>query len=229
MQVLDLHLHVLTQLLVQRTERFIHQHQLWFEHQRSGKRHALLLATGQLTGVALSERVELHHIQHPLDAFADVGLAQVAHTQRERQVLGHRHVRKQRVVLEHHADVAFVRRHVVDRAPGQLDLAGRRGLEACQHHQAGGLAGAGRAEQGQEFAFANIQIEVFDDQRFAVIALLHTAKAHQHFAGCSARIHLTHTRTFLLDDCRADSLVKGRGGANRGWREIGISRMEGLG
>ncbi|MCY1183234.1 hypothetical protein D9M73_238400 [compost metagenome] len=138
-------------------------------------------------------------------------------------------MREQCVVLEHHADVAFVRRHVVDRASGQLDLAGSRGLEACQHHQAGGLAGAGRPEQREEFAFANIQIEVFDDQRFAVIALLHTAEADQHFAGCSARIHLTHTRTFLLDDCRADSLVKGRGGANRGWREIGISRMEGLG
>jgi hypothetical protein len=54
-QVLDLHLHVFAQLLVERAERFVHQHQLRFEHQRPGQRHTLLLAAGQLRRVALAK------------------------------------------------------------------------------------------------------------------------------------------------------------------------------
>ncbi len=201
MDVLDLHLHVLAQLLVQRAQRFVHQHQLRLEHQRAGQGHTLLLASGQLAGVTLGEGIELDHVQHPLDPLADVGLAQVAHGQREGQILGHGHVREQRVVLEHHADVALVRRHVVDRAPGQLDFTGGGGFEAGQHHQAGGLARAGWAKQSEELALANIQVEVFDDQRLAVVALLHTTEADQRFAGCSVRLRLAHACTFLLDDC----------------------------
>jgi hypothetical protein len=49
-QVLDFHLHVFAQLLVQCAQRFVHQHQLRFEHQGAGQGHTLLLATGQLAG-----------------------------------------------------------------------------------------------------------------------------------------------------------------------------------
>lgn len=157
-QVLDLHLHVFAQLFIQRAEGFVHQHQLRFEHQRPGQGHPLLLAAGQLRGITLGEGVQLDHAQDALYAITNVALVQAAHGQRERQVFGDRHVREQSVVLEHHADVALVRRHVVDGAPGQQDFPGSRGLEPGEHHQAGGLAGAGWPEQGQEFTFANIRL-----------------------------------------------------------------------
>ncbi|MNO34326.1 hypothetical protein D3C76_243580 [compost metagenome] len=214
--VLDFHLHVLAQLLVQGAERFIHQYQLRFEHQRPGQGHALLLAAGQLAGIALGERIELDHVQHALHAFADIGLAEVAHRQRECKVLGHGHVREQGIVLEHHADVALVRRYVVDGPPVQQDFAGSGGFETRQHHQAGGLARPRRPQQGQELAFANVQVEVFDDQILTVVALLHATEADQYLACPSARIHLAHTHTFLFDDCRGLSLVKAGHRANRG-------------
>ena len=44
-QMLDLDLHVLAQLLVQRAQRFVHEHELRLEHQSAGKSHALLLST----------------------------------------------------------------------------------------------------------------------------------------------------------------------------------------
>ena len=47
-QLLQLDLHVLAQLLVERAERLVHQHQLRLEHQRARQRHALLLAAGEL-------------------------------------------------------------------------------------------------------------------------------------------------------------------------------------
>jgi hypothetical protein len=46
------------------------------------------------------------------------------------------------------------------------------GLETGQHHQAGGLARARRAEHGQKLALGDVEVEVLHDQRFAVIALL---------------------------------------------------------
>jgi len=78
-------------------------------------------------------------------------------------------VREQRVALEHHPDVAPVRRHILDRPAGQADLAPGRHLEAGQHHQGRGLAGAGRTEQGQELALPNRQVQVVDDGQKSAI------------------------------------------------------------
>ena len=99
-------------------------------------------------------------------------LRDLADLEREGDILVDRHVREQRVVLEHHADVALVRRRVVDRPTVEHDLAVRDALEAGEHHQAGGLARAGRPEQGQELAARDVQVEVAHDQRLAVIGLL---------------------------------------------------------
>ena len=80
-----------------------------------------------------------------------------ADLQRKGGVLEHRHVRPDRVGLEHHAEAAPVGRHedaferdekttrAVDR-----DLAGARPLEARDRAQRRGLAAAARAEQREE-------------------------------------------------------------------------------
>ena len=44
----------------------------------------------------------------------DLGLRPALHVQAEADVLAHAHVRKQRVVLEHHAEAALFRRQPVD-------------------------------------------------------------------------------------------------------------------
>ncbi|MNQ22351.1 hypothetical protein D3C85_354930 [compost metagenome] len=179
----DFHLHVFTQLFVEGAEGFVHQHQLRFEHQRTGQCHTLLLTAGQLRRITRGERVELNHAEDFFHAVTDIAFVQATDGQWKREVFRHGHVREQRVVLEHHADVALVRRHVVDRTACQQDLARRRRFKAGEHHQTGGLAGAGRPEQGEEFAFANVQVEVFDDQVLAVVALLHSTKADQNIIG----------------------------------------------
>ncbi len=79
------------------------------------------------------------------------------------------------------------------------DFAGGGRLETGQHHQAGGLAGAGRTEQGEKLALADVQVEVFDDQAFAVVALLHALETDEHIAG-SILGH--HTPLFLLPCCK---------------------------
>src|SRR5262249_8134380 len=58
------------------------------------------------------------------DAPVDLGLRQLSAAQAERHVVVHRHVRVERVVLEHHRDVAVARRHVVHDAVADAHRAG---------------------------------------------------------------------------------------------------------
>ncbi|MNQ66329.1 hypothetical protein D3C85_808190 [compost metagenome] len=62
-------------------------------------------------------------------------------------VLGHAQVRKQRIVLEHHADPAFLRGEgeagAGDGFPRQLDFPFVNRLEACNRAQGRGLAATG--------------------------------------------------------------------------------------
>ena len=92
--VLDLVLHLLTQILVQRTEWFVHQDELRLEDQRPGHRDALLLAAGELGRHARAEIRELDHVEGTLYPCLDIRLAHLANPQREGEVFRHRHVRE---------------------------------------------------------------------------------------------------------------------------------------
>ena len=104
--------HVLAQLRVQVGQRLVHQAHLGLRHQRAAQRHALLLAAGQLRGLALQQRrqaQQLGHLRQPRLVFRR---RQLAHRQAEADVLRHVQVREQRVVLEHHGNAALCRRQV---------------------------------------------------------------------------------------------------------------------
>jgi len=68
------------------------------------------------------------------------------------------------------------------------DLAVGGRLESSQHHQTGRLARARRPQHGQEFSAIDVQIEVLDDQLFAVVTFLHFIKSHIGF--CLICIHI---------------------------------------
>ena len=171
MQAPYLELHLLAQLLVERAERLVHQHELRLEHQRARHGDALLLAAGQLRGAASAETGELHHVERALDAPADLGGGDPPDRERKCDVLGDTHVREQRVVLEHHADRAPMRRQPRQRRAVEQDLAFGRRLEAGEHHQRRRLAGARRPEERQELAALDVEIEPVDDARDAVVRL----------------------------------------------------------
>ena len=172
----DLELHLLAQAAIERPQRLVHQHQIGLEHQRPGDGHALLLAAGELARAPPLVAFQPHQRQRPRHALGDLAGAEVPRFERERKVLAHRHVREQGVVLEHHADVALARRHVLHRLAVDADGAAAGRLEAGQHHEAGGLAGAGGAEQRQELAFAHVQLQIAHHQRGAVVALVHAVE-----------------------------------------------------
>ena len=125
MQPLDLDLHRLPQLAVERAERFVHQDQRRPIDQAACQCDALLLPAGQLAREPAAESAEAHHVEHRGNFGLQRVRRQVAHLQRERDVLRDRQVREQRIVLKHDAHVAPMRRSVrlvlaVDEQPTRM-------------------------------------------------------------------------------------------------------------
>jgi hypothetical protein len=78
------------------------------------------------------------------------------------RVSTHRHVGVQRVVLEHHCDVAIFRREIVHHPSANADRAAAQLFEACDQAQHRRLATARRPDEHEELPIVNVQIEVFD-------------------------------------------------------------------
>ncbi len=142
---LELDLHLLAQLEVERAERLVEQQHARPVDQRPGERHALALAARELRRPALPEAAERHHRQHLLGPAPALFLRHAADHQSIGDVVRHVHVGKQGIVLEHGVDVALIGRDAGHRTVVDADLAGRWLLEPGDQPEAGGLARARRA------------------------------------------------------------------------------------
>src|SRR5271166_2698852 len=114
------------------------------------------------------ELLQSHHFERALDARRDIGLWSLSDRKWEGDVLLDAHVREERVVLEHHADIALIRRKPIDRLAGEGDHALARSFEAGQHIEGGGLTGTGWPEERQEFAAPDRQTQSFDGLEVAI-------------------------------------------------------------
>ena len=103
----DLTAHLHAQARVEVRQRLVHQEHPRLAHDRASHRDALALSAGELTRLPFEEVVEAEGAARALDALLDVRLRRVARPQAEGDVLEHRHVRVERVVLEDHRDVAL--------------------------------------------------------------------------------------------------------------------------
>ena len=155
----DLELHVLAQLTIERAERLVHQQSVGLDHDGAGERDALLLAARELPNAAVFETCETDHFERVRDPLPDLVTRAALDLKTVGDVLPDCHVREQRVALKHHSHVARARGQfgyvtVVDeetalsrRKVSRTDVQERR------------LAGARGAEQRQEFALGNIEID----------------------------------------------------------------------
>ena len=93
----------------------------------------------------------------------DLRLRRAAHLHAVADVLGDRHMRIERVVLEHHRAIAQARAAaaVTSRSPMRMLPGGR--LQPGDHAQRRGLAAARRPDQHDEFLVRDLEIERGDD------------------------------------------------------------------
>ncbi|KAG0921122.1 hypothetical protein G6F32_015250 [Rhizopus arrhizus] len=133
MQLHDIQTQRHAQLGVQVGQGLVKQQHLRLDDDGTGQRHALLLPAGQLVGAALAVLRQAHELKRRFHLGADLRLWQLALDQAEGHVVPHRHVRPQRVVLEHHADVAVPGRRAAAAAwtcPTPTAPTGRRTRQA---------------------------------------------------------------------------------------------------
>ncbi len=203
----QLYAHLGAQLGVEVGQRLVEQQQLRLGGQRAGNRDALLLAAGELVRVALRVAAQVDQRQH-LGHARGAALARPA-LQAEGHVLRDAHVRKQRIVLEHHADAALLGADPAtagDDLAGDLDLALVGAVEPGDQAQRGRLAAAAGADDQQDLAGRDLEVELAQRLDLA-IALADAAQAQlgsglcRHGAcsqrggvgGCAHRGHLLVT------------------------------------
>jgi len=156
----------LAQVDVEVGEGLVEQQQLRRRGQRPRQGDALLLPARQLVRRALGGMAQAHQVQHLAHPHGALGPRQVLHA--EGDVVGHAQVRKQRIVLEDHADASrFGRqlqpaRGIVQHLAGHQHLAGVQPLQPGHRTQQRGLAAAGRADQHADLPGGQAQADAFD-------------------------------------------------------------------
>jgi len=134
-------------------------------------RDTLPLPTGQLRRPALQHVTEAEHARDLLDTPLLLLLRHLPHAQPERQVFVDGLVWIERVVLEDHRDVAIARGEVVHDLAGDPDLARADLLEPGDHAQGSRLAAPGRADEYDELALCDLEVEVTDRDHVAAVDL----------------------------------------------------------
>ena len=168
LELRDLGAHLHPQLGVEVGERLVEEEHRRLADDRPTDRDPLPLAAGELARLALEQVGDVEDLRRLGDEPFDLGGRRLADAQAEVDVLAHRHVGVERVVLEHHRDVAVLRRQVVDDPAADRDRAAGDLLEAGHHPQRRRLAAARRTHQHHELVVADLEIELPDDGHVAV-------------------------------------------------------------
>src|ERR1700694_337697 len=148
LEIAELDLHLVPQRLVERREGLIEKQHRRFQDQSAGNRDALLLAAGQLGRQSPAQPAQLDHFQRLVHDPPDIGFGHAAHAKAEGHVLPDGHMRKQRIVLEHEANVAPVRRHTGNVATPYFYLSLAWLDQSGNQTQQRRLAATARAKQG---------------------------------------------------------------------------------
>ncbi|MPL80520.1 hypothetical protein SDC9_26421 [bioreactor metagenome] len=168
LQVADEEAHVVAQRGVEIGERLVEEQHRRLDHQRAGQRDALLLPARQFPREAPLVARKPHHLEHLGDAGGALCGCDLAHLEPEGEVFRHRHVREERVGLEHHAEVAMLGGDIGHLPRAEQQPAAVDRLEARDAAQRRRLATARRPEQRDELALPDLEIDVFQNVQIAI-------------------------------------------------------------
>src|SRR5690606_31662801 len=108
LKTLQLDLHRLAKLEIERRQRLVEQEDLRSRGQCPGKGYTLLLAAGKLRDRIVATAVEMNELQHVVDDGGYLRLRPPQHLEAETDILGDREVREESVVLKDRVDRALV-------------------------------------------------------------------------------------------------------------------------
>ncbi len=171
LQGCDLGAHLDAEFGVEVGERLVHQEGLRVPDDGAAHGDALTLAAGEVGGLSVQVLREVEDAGGLLDLGVDDGLVRLGQPQSEAHVVADVHVWVEGVALEHHGDVTVLGRAVVDHPA--VDPQGAFGdvLQSGDHVEGGGLAAAGGADQDDELAVGDGEVEVVDGESAVGVAL----------------------------------------------------------
>ena len=197
----------LAQIHVQIGEGLVQQKQLRLWGQGAGQSHPLLLPSREFVGVTLPTVVQSHQSQNIFDA-GTLPVQRPA-VQAKRDVLRHIQMRKQRIVLEHHANAALLWRQMdamaADHHAIDADLTRTDFFQTRHGAQQRGLAATRGADQHAHLPGLQLQADAVDRCDLAAwVVHLQGVDLEKHAADCRHLTFLTHplpTISFLIP-CR---------------------------
>ena len=159
MQLADFRPHADPELRVQIGQRLIHQEHLLVFYDGTPQRHPLSLAAGKIFRFPVPVFLQPQDANRPVYLLLDLIGRHTHIFQAVGNVLFHRHMGIQRIILEHHGDPPVLRRRLVDLLPVDKQVASGNFLKPRHHPQGRGFSAAGRPHKGDKFLFFYIQIK----------------------------------------------------------------------
>ncbi|KFE34238.1 phenol hydroxylase [Thioclava atlantica] len=156
LQFADLDAHLHPQLGIEVRKRLVEQEHRRFAHDRAPHRDPLALAARELARFAVEIVGKLQQRRGLLDAAVDLVLRHARDLEPVPHVLAHRHMRVERIILEHHRDVAIHRFEFVHPFLADADLALAHAFEPRDHAQERRFPAARGAHDDDELAIADI-------------------------------------------------------------------------
>ena len=162
LDLLQLLAHLLADLGVQGGEGLVEKQQGGLQEQGAGNGDTLLLAAGELAGILLFRAAHADQGQAVLHGLVDLGLGDLAQLQAEGQVFINGHVGPEVIALEYHGRGALFGGQVDDGLTVHGDVALGHVQKAADGAQDRSLAAAGGAQEGDDLALVDLQINVPD-------------------------------------------------------------------
>ena len=162
MQMTQFDLHLITQLFVERRQRFVHQQNPRLKHNGAGDCDTLFLSAGKLVNAPVPKPTKLHSFKRLFDTFFQFAFGCFPQTQWVADISRHGHMWKQRIALKRHANFAQMRRRADDFAVAELEAAAIWPGKSSEHHQKGGFSRSRRAEKGQKFATFDFERNIIE-------------------------------------------------------------------
>src|SRR5438552_1015213 len=116
---------------------------------------------------ALFQSLQAEQLEQLLDTGLDRGRFPFFDRQPESDVVKHRHVAEERIVLENESNIALLDFDIVDPLAANKNVPGARRFQPGNQPQDGGLAAAAGTQQRQQFSFADGKTDIANSLDFA--------------------------------------------------------------
>src|SRR5581483_4414997 len=156
---------------IERGEGLVHEQELRFQCQDLRDRDAFSLPAADMTRIAVLETLQAHFRKRRVGLAQRLFALHAVESKAKRDVLARGFPGKERVVLKQDADFGA--------AEFDLDISGKRLLQADRRAQQARLAGAGGADEAHEFSGGHLKARAFEHGFAAAIGNGNIAETHQ--------------------------------------------------